>query len=89
MSKASAKSSGSKPAPFKKQGKGAFNTIQTKPGDNKQQLANIKQLASNYGAPKQAKTITVDPKNRNKQTLANMKLLGTLDTTSGDNPYKG
>lgn len=80
---------GGKPAPFKKQGKGAFNTVQVKPGDNKAKLANIKQLADNYGAPKQAKTVTVNPKSPNKTQLDNLKAWGSSTGGGGDNPYSG
>lgn len=90
MSSAAAKGSGKgKPAAFSKQGKGTYPTVTVKPGDNKAILANIKQLADNYGAPKQPKTIMVDPKNRNKQQLDNLKAWGASKGGDGDNPYSG
>lgn len=89
MTKAAAKHGSSKPSPFKKQGKGAFSTVEVKPGDNKAQLANIKQLADNYGAPKTAPTKQFDPKHPNRSQLENIKDWAASTGGQGDNPFSG
>lgn len=74
-------------APFKGGAKAA-KTVTLKPGSNKAQLDNIKQLASVKGSPRKAPTTTPSVKS-NKAQLQNIRDLGAARPGGGDNPYKG
>lgn len=78
---------GGKPSGFKGGAKTA-KTVTLKPGSNKAQLDNIKQLAGVKGSPKKAPTTTPSVKS-NQAQLQNIRDLGAAKFGGGDNPYKG